>query len=88
MAAKEEVLGQLHVKVANVMIRALEAHEVDDEGNVIVLPTPVNPALLSVMTKFLKDNDITCTGGVGSKADELRERLQKQAKVNRVSHTA
>lgn len=63
-AATEQVLGDLHAKVARVFIRVCEGYEedmkqehVDVDGATIPAPE-VNPAMMGAMTKFLKDNSI------------------------------
>ncbi len=104
MAATENKLGELHDKVADVLISALDRNEAqqralmrraeeqaqdnnEDEEDVVVFIPEINPALLSVATKFLKDNDITCQPNVGNRADELRKKLEKKRKsVNNVTH--
>lgn len=77
-AATEEVLGNLHSKIAKVMTDALTASEnqialhnaaLEDAKNnddveamamLLSKPKEVNASLLSVITKFLADNSITC----------------------------
>lgn len=47
--ATEDDLGVLHRKVANVLLENLET----EDGP--------SPSMISIATKFLKDNDITCS---------------------------
>lgn len=82
-AASEEVLGKLHQKVANAMIRAIDyvekgqdtydQFEPEDE----VRPE-LSPAMLSAMTKFLSDNSITANPAEDEKTNTLAERLAKK----------
>lgn len=57
----EGQLVNLHEVVAKVIACQVEATEefLDEEGELQVMFT-ASPALLSVATKFLKDNSITC----------------------------
>lgn len=80
-AAKEESLGRLHSHLANVFTKVLEKYERglealdaiprdEVEGDLIEalmeLSEP-NPAMLSAISKFLKDNDI------GMDTDEVEQ---------------
>lgn len=93
--ASEGVLGDLHSKVAKVMTNALtqietaqalydvRAEEAKDDPEVEVPPvTEVNPALLSVMVRFLDANKITCapatTNVMGSLEAQLAAKRQKR----------
>lgn len=88
MTATEGKLGDLHDKVADVLIGALDRSEkLATATGEEVFPIEVNPALISVATKFLKDNEITCQAGEGSKTQELQEQLNKRRRtVNNVTH--
>lgn len=79
-AAKEELLGRLHQKVAEAFIRAIDTAEVtDEEGNSISL---ITPAMLQAASVFLKNNDITVQRD-STDMTELAQRLhrKRQAKV-------
>ena len=83
--ATEGVLGDLHNKVAEVMIHALDhiekAQEVYDATDVETLAAQgrkepeLNPALLSVMVRFLDANKITCAPEAGNTMSELEKKL-------------
>lgn len=92
--ATEGQLGDLHNKVAEVMIRALshveKAQEAYDEMTVdsIVdtgaMAPELNPALLSVMVRFLDANKITCAPEAGNTMSDLERKLQEKTKKRRV----
>lgn len=86
--ASDKELGVLHKKLAKAMSDALES---SDAAKVLLdehaedLPGPVldflerhasaNPALLTAIAKFLKDNDITCAKEDSKEMTELEQRL-------------
>ena len=89
-AAKEEALGLLHSRVAKVMTGALDVFDERQteylRGNTEDAPE-VNASLLSVITKFLADNKITCVPEESAEVSELAERLQKKRmRVGNVVH--
>ncbi len=73
-AAKTDKLGELHSRVAEVMLDALnnieesnarlkELHEMikaEKDEQPAFVPLEPSAALLNAITKFLKDNEITC----------------------------
>lgn len=86
--ATEEALGDLHNKVAKVMSNALdkviekqETPDRDSDGN--ELDAPVNPALLSVVTKFLAENKITCAPREGNAMSDLEKKLDAKRQGRR-----
>ncbi|MGX9389618.1 hypothetical protein ACWX0O_01710 [Nitrobacteraceae bacterium UC4449_H16] len=91
--ATEGTLGDLHNKIATVMIQALDhiekAQEVFEATDVEVLAErgieqPVlNPALLSVMVRFLDANKITCAPAEGNAMSDLEQRLADKSKKRR-----
>lgn len=91
--ATEGTLGNLHNKIAEVMIRALDisekAQEVYEATDVEVLADKgikepeLNPALLSVMVRFLDANKITCAPEAGNTMNELEQRLVEKSKKRR-----
>ena len=96
--ATDKELGELHRKLATAMLDALDASDEArellsecDEGDI---PVPVwdflekcagnNPALLTAIAKFLKDNDITCAREDSKELSALEKRLQEK-KLHSVS---
>lgn len=82
-AATEAALGELHAKVAKVMADALTVYDIAQErynaADSEDIEAPVlNPALLSVMTKFLSDNKITCVPEESAGMSELEEKLKRR----------
>lgn len=94
-AAKEDALGKLHVTLTNVFIKVLEKYEadltvsdeeIDDEVAETILATEPNPAMLSAISKFLKDNEIMYDTEELNKLSATERRLQelKQARGSKV----
>lgn len=97
--ATDKLLGELHGRVAKSMLDALEA---SDQAQALLdeyseeLPNDVinylsksagnNPALLTAVTKFLKDNSITCVIEDNSDMSELEERLQNKRNKKRIGN--
>lgn len=86
-AASESSLGELHNKVAKVMTKALDnfeaaqdAFDPSQEGS--ILPE-VNASLLSVITKFLNENKITCAPEENEDMSILEQRLANKLKGGR-----
>lgn len=81
-AATEGQLGELHARVARVLTGALDVMDKAQEayleaGPDSELPPPeVNASLMSVMTKFLADNKITCVPEDNANLSELETRLR------------
>lgn len=72
--ASDKVLGELHGKLADSMLKALSASDtaimlLDEFGDELPMPVitfltqhaEANPSLLTSIAKFLKDNNITCS---------------------------
>lgn len=91
--ATEGALGDLHSKVAEVMTNALRNIEtaqmnwantpVTDSDDELVMPhdpPEVNPALLSVMVRFLDSNKITCTTADSGALSDLERQLEEKRK--------
>lgn len=89
--ATDKILGELHGKLAKSMINALNTstaasellEEYRDElpGAVVHFLSNLessNPALLTAVSKFLKDNDITCAIEDDNKMTELEELLKNK----------
>jgi hypothetical protein len=98
-AASERTLGELHSRVAKVMVGALDVYDTAQEvylekaaqgDTTDVIVPEVNASLLSVITKFLADNSITC---VPEESEELtglhaklKEKRQNRKTVSNVVH--
>jgi hypothetical protein len=81
MAASETKLGLLHDKVAEVLMEALEGEVLpgftDDDGEVTPdKRLPPSAAIIAAATKFLKDNEITCTPADNNTLGELEKRME------------
>lgn len=83
MAANEQVLGALHVKVAEVLTDLLDGTDLptgeqDDDGNAIVQKLQPSAAVLTSAIQFLKNNNITCvasdTNALGALVDKQKAR--------------
>ena len=86
--ATEEALGDLHNKVAKVMTNALDKVITAQENPVTgedgePVEVPVNPALLSVVTKFLAENKITCAPQEGNAMSDLEKKLAAKKQTRR-----
>jgi hypothetical protein len=91
--AKESKLGDLHSKVADVMIGALdvnakaqEAYNLMDAEQIAerdIKQPELNPALLSVVVRFLDANKITCAPEAGNTMSDLEQRLADKRKTRR-----
>jgi hypothetical protein len=99
-AATDKELSDLHNKVAKVLLQKLDS---SDQATLLLaefsddLPEEVveylekqmdaSPALLTVITKFLKDNDITAVVDESKELTDLDRRLaeKRQRKVSGVS---
>lgn len=93
--ATSKELAALHKKISAAMLKALEANEraealLSEYG--AELPEPVsdfldelcttNPALFQAVTKFLKDNDVTCQIEEDETTSALQQRLAKKKARN------
>lgn len=82
MAATEQILGELHAKVATVLADALDGEELpgytDPESGEVYEPKRLKPsaAIIAAATKFLKDNEITCTPSESNAIGELEQKMQ------------
>lgn len=92
--APEQMLSALHAQIARVMKQELDVYEAaqkwylewdgqpvaDEDADTLVFPEPpqMAPALLSAITKFLKDNSITAAPEDSEELTELEEALQKK----------
>lgn len=98
--AGEDFLSKLHAQIARVMKQELDVYEAaqkwylswdgqpvtDDGEDAPAFPEPpqMSPALLSAITKFLKDNAITAAPEDSDELSELEEALQKKRDARRV----
>lgn len=87
--ATDRLLGELHGKLAKTMIAALEMSDtaeflLQEYGeelpeavyDFLSKNTITNPALLTSISKFLKDNDITCAVEDNDEMSDLEQRLK------------
>ncbi len=96
-AATEQALGAVHSMLAKVFTRSLERQlkiyealdripdgeiEADMLETLVDMQEP-NPALLSAMSKFLKDNDIGVDAGEIETLNATERRLEEQRKKRR-----
>lgn len=91
--ATEGRLGDLHNRVAEVMIGALDVNSKAQEAYALmdaeviadkgIKEPEINPALLSVMVRFLDANKVTCAPEEGNGMSELEQRLAEKAKKRR-----
>jgi len=82
-AANEQVMGDLHTKVAQVFLRYLEnieqaadVSDVADDAMAELLGPGPNPAMMSAITKFLKDNSIAFDNDEIEKLSDTEQRLK------------
>ncbi len=97
-AGTEKQLALLHKKLSATMLAALDTSDkaLFLLGQFPDLPSEVteflekacavNPALLQAVSKFLKDNDITCPQDESSELNDLTERLKKKRTVGNITH--
>lgn len=99
--ASEKVLAQLHSQLAATMTKSLQQNEwaqnlLDEYAE--ELPRAVvkfleaasasNPALMAAVSKFLKDNEITCQPDDSEELSELAQTLKnKPRRVSGIPHT-
>lgn len=83
-AANESQLAKLHATLAKVIEEQLQERilvnkeEVDDEGADPAFMFTASPALLTVASRFLKDNDITAdVGSADDRTDAIKRRLEE-----------
>ncbi len=76
--ATEEVLGQLHGKLAKAMMGALEDVVVTDSdtGEVLTTIPCTNPSLFTAIAKFLKDNEVTMQIEGNEALEQLKQRTE------------
>lgn len=92
-AAKEKTLGGLHAKITEVFIKVLERYEMRLDAIEEIDPKEMesevlealfeegampNPAMLSAVTKFLKDNDIGFDTERLNELSDQERRLQER----------
>lgn len=75
MAASEATLNKIHEFFAQYLLELMGPQE-DEEGN--VTPARLTAAEMGVITKFLKDNNISFAGGDGD--DDEIEQMRQRAK--------
>ena len=97
-ASPEKQLALLHKKLAATMIAALDSSDKaiallgeypdlpEDVKDFLEASCDVNPALLQAVSKFLKDNDITCPQDESQEVDALAQRLKNKRTVGNITH--
>jgi len=95
--ATEDKLGLLHGSVAEALITSISQssratallikHEElpDDVRRFLEECSEVHPSLLTVATKFLKDNNISCDASEDESLSELQKELDKNRNKKKVS---
>lgn len=79
--ASSSVLGQLHEKLAGVMLEALDGESFkDEETGEVTSFKATNPALFTAIAKFLKDNDIVAIPETEDAIGQLQEQLANRKK--------
>jgi|TARA_R110000851_G_scaffold109020_2_gene230871 hypothetical protein len=91
--ATEDLLGELHGRVAKSIIDALEQSSTalwllekkredepipEDVKKFLYTISDVSPALLQAATKFLKDNSISCDASESDELDELKTQIAER----------
>jgi hypothetical protein len=89
MAATDKALGTLHQKLAEVLSEALDGTNVEgwedpESGEVIEAQNiPPSASVLTVVAKFLKDNEVTCDVQQNDELADMTKRLrEKQQKLS------
>ena len=80
--ASNSVLSQLHGKLAEIMLEALDGEKFTDPdtGEETVFKA-TNPALFTAIAKFLKDNDIVAVPDTDDAVKSLKDKLAAKAKT-------
>lgn len=84
MAAPESMMTMLHEMQAQKLLEILRqgymvvGTTVDEEGNESEITQPLTPAFFQAVSKFLKDNDITCAPDADSDVGKLDEERRKR----------
>ena len=102
--ATESSLSALHAQIARVMKRELDVYEsaqnwflkfgdtpyTTEDGETVEFPQPpqMPPALLSAITKFLKDNDVTAVPEDSDELSELEQALAVKRKRRPIAATS
>ena len=85
--AKESALNMLHGAFAQVLLSQLSEHVIEETGDgkrqVIYAATP---ALLTVVGRFLKDNEITVESDDDETQGELKQQLAARKKRSRLTN--
>ena len=77
MAAKQDILGELHEALAQLMLNELRWYMEQDP------PIPLPAADKAAIAKFLKDNSITCDPADSAQLEELRRQLEGKREANK-----
>lgn len=84
-AASREKLSGLHAKFAeyleHVLDEAMTPAKKDEDGNLVELSIPLDAATMGCISKFLKDNEITCQPEELGTLEELRKKYSRESQV-------
>jgi hypothetical protein len=76
-AAGEELLGELHMTTARVILAGLDGEPIfNDEG--VEVGRRVDPRIISTAVTFLNNNKVIMTPWLDEKMTEIQERLQNR----------
>lgn len=80
MAAQESFLSRLHEMQAKTLLEILEQGYmvVGEDAEGAEITQPLTPAFFQAVSKFLKDNDITCAPDADSDVGKLDEARRKR----------
>jgi hypothetical protein len=85
MAASEKVLAKLHEAVAKALLDAMEGDSYEVEGEdgeeTEVKHIPPSAAIIQAATKFLKDNNVTCTPADDNALGDLQKKMEEKRKL-------
>lgn len=97
-AGTEKQLAALHKKLTTSMLDALDTSDTaiillgkfpdlpDEVTEFLRNACDVNPALLTAVSKFLKDNDIKCPVEESKELNSLEQRLKRKRTVGNITH--
>lgn len=74
-AASEEVLGQLHARVAEVLLAMLEKREYEDPETGETVPLDPDPRIISSAVTFLNNNKVKMSPFLDNTVSEIQKKL-------------
>jgi len=80
MAANEDLLGSLHQMTAAAFIEQIKGQPILGEDGEVIGYIPPSAATMQAITKFLKDNAITCAPSESNEIGELERSLAEKQK--------